>query len=315
MTRYSPTERVGVNATERIVVKDLGWIFREQLVVDQGIDAHIERVDNKEPTGKLIALQIKSGLSHFKEKADCYIYYGTRTHLDYWLGHSLPVVLVAHMPEGDKTYWVHVNEANIARTEKRWRIAIPKSNLLGKQTKGSLSGIFEGTPEQQRLRKLLIDESLMRHIAEGGKVAVQLEEWVNKSLGRTPIEIFVQNEDGKNELSREWFQYYTGYSIERLVSALFPWATAGVDHDFYDIHADDEYDMDDWREALTHAILRGDDSESLISSHPAIYPYTEMAGEVEYYRLQLYLNDLGKSFLRISDYLAGEDPESDDDDC
>jgi hypothetical protein len=50
MPRYSPTERIGVNATERIVVNDLGWIFREQLVVDQGIDAHIERVDNKEPT-------------------------------------------------------------------------------------------------------------------------------------------------------------------------------------------------------------------------------------------------------------------------
>lgn len=315
MPRYSPTERIGVNATERIVLEELGWIFREQPVVDQGIDAHIERVDGKEPTGKLIGLQIKTGSSHFKKKGDSYIFYGTRTHLDYWLGHSLPVVLIAHMPEQGTTYWVHVNEANIARTEKRWRIAIPKSNVLGTQTKQSLSDIFEGSPEQQRLRKLVIDEPLMRHIAEGGKVAVQLEEWINKSLGRTPVEIFVQNEAGEDELSREWFQYYTGYSISELVSALFPWAAAGVDHDYYDIHADEEYDPDDWKEAMTHAILRGDDSESLVSSRPAIYPYTEMTGEVEYYRLQLYLNDLGRSFLRVSDFLAGVEPEQFDDDC
>jgi Domain of unknown function (DUF4365) len=305
MPRYSPTGRIGINATERIVVKELGWIFREQPVVDQGIDAHIERVDNGEPTGKLVALQIKTGSSHFKEKTDCYIYYGTRTHLDYWLGHSLPVVLIAHVPEQEETYWVHVNEANIARTEKRWRIAIPKSNVLGSKTKDSISAVFEGSPAQQRLRKLLIDEPLMRHISDGGKVSVQLEEWVNKSLGRTPVEIFVQNEAGEDELSREWFQYYTGYSVEELVAALFPWAASRVDEDFYDVHADDEYDPDDWREAMTHAILRGDDSDSHISSRPAIYPYTEMAGEVEYYRLQLYLNDLGRSFLLVSDYLAG----------
>jgi hypothetical protein len=85
-----------------------------------------------------------------------------------------------------------------------------------KANQGVIVGHFEGSPEEQRLRKLLIDEPLMRHIAEGGKVAVQLEEWINKSLGRTPVEIFVQNEDGEDELSREWFQYYTGYSLQRV---------------------------------------------------------------------------------------------------
>lgn len=315
MPRYSSTERIGVNAVERVIIKELGWIFREQSIVDQGIDAHIERVDDDKPTGKLVALQIKTGSSHFKEKDDCYIYYGTRIHLDYWLGHSLPVLLVAHIPEHETTFWVHVNESTIARTEKRWRIAIPKSNVLGIQTKEILSDIFEGSPEQQRLRKLLIDEPLMRHIADGGKVSVQLEDWVNKSLGRTPVEIFVQDESGQEELSRKWFQYYTGYSIEELVSTLFPWAAAGVDEEYYDIHADDEYDRNDWREAITHAILRGDDSESLVSSRPAIYPYTDMAGEVVYYRLWLHLNDLGRSFLLVSDYLSGADADADNDHC
>jgi len=54
MGRFTKTERIGVNAVERIVLDDLGWIFREQLIVDLGIDAHIELVEH-EPTGKLVA--------------------------------------------------------------------------------------------------------------------------------------------------------------------------------------------------------------------------------------------------------------------
>ena len=46
MARYSTTERIGVNAVEHIVLHELGWIFREQPIVDMGIDAHIERVDD-----------------------------------------------------------------------------------------------------------------------------------------------------------------------------------------------------------------------------------------------------------------------------
>ena len=31
-----------MNAVERIVVEELGWIWREQMIMDMGIDAHIE---------------------------------------------------------------------------------------------------------------------------------------------------------------------------------------------------------------------------------------------------------------------------------
>ena len=30
MARYSDTERIGVNAVESLILRDLGWIFREQ---------------------------------------------------------------------------------------------------------------------------------------------------------------------------------------------------------------------------------------------------------------------------------------------
>src|SRR5437762_2179036 len=98
MPRYSPTDRIGVNAAEQRVVTQLGWIFREQPIVDMGIDAHIESVEDGNPSGRLIAAQIKSGSSQFKNKNDSLVYYGDLAHLNYWLKHSLPVIIIAHVP-------------------------------------------------------------------------------------------------------------------------------------------------------------------------------------------------------------------------
>lgn len=102
MSRYSATEQIGVHAVGLVVTSDLGWIFREQPIADMGIDAHIELVDG-EPTGKLIGVQIKTGKGNFKESKDAYTYYGNDVHLDYWSNHSLPVILVAHIPETKET--------------------------------------------------------------------------------------------------------------------------------------------------------------------------------------------------------------------
>jgi len=82
-------DRVGVSAVEGVVLKEFGWLFREQAVSDYGIDALIEEVDSdNKPTGKPVALQIKSGPSFFKRKGSDYIFYGEPRHLNYWSNHS-----------------------------------------------------------------------------------------------------------------------------------------------------------------------------------------------------------------------------------
>lgn len=302
MARFSPTERIGISAVESVVLKELGWIFREQPIADVGIDAHIERVDDGKPTGKLVGVQIKTGLSHFREAGDTLVYYGDLVHLDYWTGHSLPVLLVAHIPETSKTFWAVINETTVTRTNKRWKIAIPKSNVFGSESRDELAHAFEGTPGEQRFRKLAIDEPLMRHIEAGGKVSVELEDWVNKSLGRTPVEVYVYDNQGNETLSQEWFTYYVGYGMKELAEAIFPWADAHLDEDFYEIHSDRS---DDWLTRLRDSAEEeeyprepGEDSEE------SIYPYSDSAGEVEHYRLMLTLNELGRAFLVVSDYLA-----------
>ncbi|MBB1158145.1 DUF4365 domain-containing protein [Amycolatopsis dendrobii] len=65
MTRRKPSSRtasLGPAQTRLAVVSELGWLFREQPTEDYGVDAQIEVVDGETVRGKLLALQIKSGL-------------------------------------------------------------------------------------------------------------------------------------------------------------------------------------------------------------------------------------------------------------
>jgi len=90
--------RIGVGKC-CVKFEELGFLFREQAIGDYGIDAIIETKNDNYLSGKLIALQIKSGDSYFKEKKDDKIIYrGENKHYDYWINHSLPVIIVLYSP-------------------------------------------------------------------------------------------------------------------------------------------------------------------------------------------------------------------------
>ncbi|UXE61897.1 MAG: DUF4365 domain-containing protein [Woronichinia naegeliana WA131] len=121
----SHTGRVGVAGTQ-LLFKRLGWIFREQPIEDYGIDAHVEVVENNTATGKLIALQIKSGESWFREKtSDGFVFRGDREHLEYWQQHSLPVMIVLYQDDEQIAYWQAVNSSNVQKTGIGWKLIIP----------------------------------------------------------------------------------------------------------------------------------------------------------------------------------------------
>ena len=74
-------ERIGVLECGAAFQK-IGFMFREQPIGDYGIDAIIETRDDKYLSGKLIAVQIKSGDSYFKEQKDnCVIYRGDADYI------------------------------------------------------------------------------------------------------------------------------------------------------------------------------------------------------------------------------------------
>ena len=83
--RYNQVELIGVNAVQRIFIEDLNWIFREQPLVDVGIDAMIEAVINQNPSGKFLGAQIKSGKGNFHIKEKSYTYYASDINYKYWI--------------------------------------------------------------------------------------------------------------------------------------------------------------------------------------------------------------------------------------
>ena len=291
MARYSATERIGVNATEAVIVTGLRWIFREQAVVDMGIDAHIEPVSDDKPTGQLIGVQIKTGPSHFKEKDDHLVYYGELVHLEYWLGHALPVVLVAHLPESKATYWVHVNKDLAQKTPKAWKINIPKSQVLDASSGSKLLAVLDGTPQETKFRNLALHAAAMKFVKEDGKLVVCTEKWHNKSLGRGETKLVKVGPDGSEETVENDSYVYTGYDIKELVEAIYPWANVSVDAEFYEENFDESF-----YEVYSDAYRTSNE----------IYPYATSAGEVSLYRLQIELNNLGISFLEVMSFLEGE---------
>ena len=113
--------------------------------------------------------------------------------------------------------------------------------------------------------------------------------------------MFIYDENGSETLSQDWFQFYVGYGIKDLTEALFPWAIAVVDEDFYETNSELE---DDWQDELSRAAARDNGIATPERDPTEVYPYAEAAGEVEYYRLELRLNDLGHAFLKVSNHLS-----------
>ncbi|OOV16187.1 DUF4365 domain-containing protein [Flavobacterium sp. LM4] len=149
MNRYNSTERIGVNQTEKIVIQNLGWIFREQPIVDVGLDAIIEQVENGEPTGKFIAVQIKSGSGNFHKTEKGLTHYVTNIHYNYWLNLCIPIILIAHIPEEGKTYWQEITENNFRKNKKRWKIEIPFKQEFNAKSEKRLAQIVSDKNDEK----------------------------------------------------------------------------------------------------------------------------------------------------------------------
>ncbi|WP_052241169.1 DUF4365 domain-containing protein [Microbacterium hominis] len=125
------TNRRAVALTESVVLDALGWIFRGQDTSDFGIDAHVEIALDDRATGELIALQIKGGPSAYKTAAEGGWYFPVAAkHADYWLNHSLPVVLVLADLEARRCYWEVIDSSTLTSTGKNFKVLVPQCNDL-----------------------------------------------------------------------------------------------------------------------------------------------------------------------------------------
>jgi hypothetical protein len=155
--RYNTTERIGVNAVECIIIQELQWIFRDQPIVDVGIDAMIEVVENGIPSCKFIASQIKSGKGNFHEKEKSWSYYTSDIHYNYWLNSNMPVILIAYIPEESTAFWISIEPQNFIRNKRQWRIDIPKKQKLNVHSKRRLLALIEGITIEDNIEKWSIE--------------------------------------------------------------------------------------------------------------------------------------------------------------
>lgn len=316
-------ERIGVSATEKII-NQMGLIFREQPTDDYGIDAQIETVENGYATGKLIAVQIKSGLSFFEEKtSDGIVYRGERKHYDYWINHSLPVIIVLYNPSDDICYWNVVNLKTVKLTPKSWKIEIPFSNRL-ENAKLALFELADNLTEyEKKFNTFLFAKPWMKEIISGNRVVLNVEEWINKTSGRGDFKLRIIDKNGieKNVFNRSFLGFGTKPYIQ-VFEELFPWASIMIDMDYYSEYDEEAIENKDF-EAAQHTYPESvgaifdrktfeyhfpEDApliEEWMADERNIRPYRIGAGEVAFYQLVLELNEVAKAFLLLDDFING----------
>jgi hypothetical protein len=215
------TERKGINTVESIFLHEFGWLFREQPVSDYGIDAQVEVVENNEPTGKLIALQIKSGPSHFRPRGDDFVFYGELRHLDYWTRHSLPVFLILHDPDRNLTLWQKVERRFANVTKRGWSIIVPSANVLDATSKTFISDGIANDDESIRRFNMAFDLDTIETLA-GKEVYFEVNEWVNKSLRFRDVGVYY-GEHGKDEPDLMIRMWVAAPTLDEFMRNVFPW--------------------------------------------------------------------------------------------
>lgn len=310
MNNRDTTDRSGIYKCGATFEK-IGFIFREQTICDYGIDAIIERKDEKYPSGKLIAVQIKSGDSYFKErKDDKVVFRGENKHYDYWLNHSLPVIIVLYSPSNDKLIWETFNEQKAEKTEKGWKINIPYNQKL-EDSREQLQELADNQNEyERRWNSLVVAKEWMLETIRHGESILEVEEWINKSSGRGKFILKIEEDGGEKILfERELF----GFGIreyEQVIQDLFPWAEVKIDEEFYEeFYEENMEECSYYRSELTESELatiivkRGDEFLKYSDISSKIFPYKNEAGEVDFYRLKLTLNQIGKAFIEMENFL------------
>jgi hypothetical protein len=307
-------EREGVAKVSLIFAKELKWLFREQPTSDVGIDAHVEVVSTERPTGRLLALQIKSGESYFEHQSDDGVTYsGDRRHLDYWMSHSLPVAVVLYSPDRGRAFWQHVSTRTAIETKKAWKMVIPWSQELSVDSAKSLSEIAEGDPVALWLRRLEMERPWMELIREGQVLVLDVDEWINKSSGRGDFRLLVLDQHMNEQVVRNWpLRIFPGVPYEELLPQLFPWATIEPHELTYDWADEDRWTEQEgvWDSEDGRYLMGGESFAEWQENQPSgLRPY-EVGDEIAKWRLQLKLGPLGEAFLTLHDFIESQLDES-----
>jgi hypothetical protein len=303
MASKPKTERLGIAKLDELF-SNAGWLFREQPIHDVGIDAQVEVVTDNQPTGRLIAMQVKSGASYFAERTrHSIVFRPSAKHARYWIKHSLPVIVVLFEPTSKKLYWAPATSETLQESKSRFRLDIPLSSILEASSLPALESLDKSTLQERKIYRLLLDLEWIRRVDEGERVVLRFYEWVNKSLSRTSLELVAEDSHPPMSLHIPTI-YCPGVDSLEIASNYLPWAEFEMDTEAYRDHMEEVYEDEcfmayDREDGKTYYTEELDD---WYEEPEGIQPVGS-DGEVDNYQVVLSLNEVGRSFLTLSEYL------------
>lgn len=141
-TKSNSTGQKGLTILTKIVEKELGWVVRpNHQETDFGIDVYLDVTINEFVTGKSIAAQLKSGNSYLKElDDDFWLFTGEKKHLNYYLNHDIPVLIILVDVDNEIAYWETCKPEYISLAgNDSWSMPIPKRQQINSSQKEELT--------------------------------------------------------------------------------------------------------------------------------------------------------------------------------
>lgn len=149
-----------------LISNTFDWIYRPvHQEMDFGIDGYIDIVNNTQVTGLSIGVQIKSGSSYIAKRTSGGIKYeGNNKHLNFYLNHKIPVILIVVDNDRNNAFWVEFDIEKTTPTSSGWWIEIPEENTISTNTKAIWENIA-GIPEDfsDKVQKTWMESKLIQN--------------------------------------------------------------------------------------------------------------------------------------------------------
>ncbi|MEU7524727.1 DUF4365 domain-containing protein [Saccharothrix sp. NPDC042600] len=182
----------------------LGWPSADAPGSDLGTDLFLLVRNRRFDLGLIVGAQVKTGRSFFEEPetggdgepVGWWFRERDREHVDYWLGHIAPHLLVLHDLDTGLSHWQHVSQDTVVPTGKGVKILIPRAHTVDQSNLDALLAVagttrppvtWEGSawaditkiaPAQILRHALLVPRLVAPHRNAGHKDTISAEQAV-----------------------------------------------------------------------------------------------------------------------------------------
>ena len=139
--RATPRQQIGAIGESAVVLafERIGWGPMRNSEHDLGTDLFVSVRDERgEQLGLLVGVQVKAGVSAFREPerdADgdivgWWFRDDDRSHIDDWLRHTVPHLIVLYDDDTRSSYWAHVSPEAVRPTGQGAKILVPATHTI-----------------------------------------------------------------------------------------------------------------------------------------------------------------------------------------